>query len=193
MANEFKVKNGIKFPDNTIQTTAATGGSSATITDDTATNTTQYVVMARSTSGNFSTAYVDSTALAYNPSSGVITFDTGTILQMNAYRETASSPSITSNVLTLDLAAANCFTVSLNANVTTLTINNIAASNKVSSLTLVLTANGTAYSITWPGSFKWPGGTAPTLTSTNNKRDIITAFTTDAGTTWLAFISGQNL
>lgn len=26
MANEFKVKNGIKFPDNTIQTTAATGG-----------------------------------------------------------------------------------------------------------------------------------------------------------------------
>lgn len=27
MANEFKVKNGIKFPDNTIQTTASTGGS----------------------------------------------------------------------------------------------------------------------------------------------------------------------
>jgi hypothetical protein len=26
MANEFKVKNGIKFPDNTVQTTAATGG-----------------------------------------------------------------------------------------------------------------------------------------------------------------------
>jgi hypothetical protein len=26
MANEFKVKNGIQFPDNTIQTTAATGG-----------------------------------------------------------------------------------------------------------------------------------------------------------------------
>lgn len=28
MANEFKVKNGIKFPDDTIQTTAATGGGS---------------------------------------------------------------------------------------------------------------------------------------------------------------------
>jgi hypothetical protein len=32
MANEFKVKNGIKFPDNTIQTTAATGGGSGTVT-----------------------------------------------------------------------------------------------------------------------------------------------------------------
>jgi hypothetical protein len=31
MANEFKVKHGIKFPDNTIQTTAATGGASVTI------------------------------------------------------------------------------------------------------------------------------------------------------------------
>jgi hypothetical protein len=30
MANEFKVKNGIKFPDNTIQTTAATGGGGGT-------------------------------------------------------------------------------------------------------------------------------------------------------------------
>ena len=29
MANEFKVKNGIKFADNTVQTTAATGSSSS--------------------------------------------------------------------------------------------------------------------------------------------------------------------
>jgi hypothetical protein len=29
MANEFKVKHGIKFPDNTVQTTAATGGGSS--------------------------------------------------------------------------------------------------------------------------------------------------------------------
>lgn len=31
MANEFKVKNGIKFADNTVQTTAATGGTSVSI------------------------------------------------------------------------------------------------------------------------------------------------------------------
>lgn len=31
MANEFKVKNGIKFPDNTIQMTAATAGGSVSV------------------------------------------------------------------------------------------------------------------------------------------------------------------
>lgn len=36
MANEFKVKNGIKFPDDTIQTTAATGGSGISWTKKTA-------------------------------------------------------------------------------------------------------------------------------------------------------------
>lgn len=43
MANEFKVKNGIKFPDNSIQTTAATGGGAAVWFGDTAPgNTTTY-------------------------------------------------------------------------------------------------------------------------------------------------------
>lgn len=32
MANEFKVKNGVKFPDNSIQTTAFTGGGTGTVT-----------------------------------------------------------------------------------------------------------------------------------------------------------------
>lgn len=33
MANEFKVKNGIKFPDNTVQTTAASGSAAVTVSD----------------------------------------------------------------------------------------------------------------------------------------------------------------
>lgn len=172
MANEFKVKNGIKFPDNTIQTTAATGGGSGSgiswskktanytavsgdflLTDTTAgtftitlpaspsvgnfivfadagswninnliiarngstieglsedlylnisgiqvdliydgstwevfafsapsidlnndnsTNTTQYLTMTRSTSGAMNSAYISSTGLSYNPSTGTL-------------------------------------------------------------------------------------------------------------------------
>lgn len=169
MANEFKVKNGIKFPDDTIQTTAATGGSgiswtkkttnytavsgdflltdtssasftvtlpaspsegdfvvfadianwqtnnliiarngstieglsedlylnisgiqvdliydgttwevfafsapSIDVTDDTSSNVTQYLTMARSTTGQLNSAYVSSTGLTYNPSTGTL-------------------------------------------------------------------------------------------------------------------------
>jgi hypothetical protein len=38
----------------------------------------------------------------------------------------------------------------------------------------------------------WPGGTAPTLTSTNGKEDIFSFVTIDGGTTWFAFNGGQN-
>lgn len=44
MANEFKVKNGIKFPDDTIQTTAATGGGSSSLTIDN--KTSAYTIVA---------------------------------------------------------------------------------------------------------------------------------------------------
>jgi hypothetical protein len=37
---------------------------------------------------------------------------------------------------------------------------------------------------------KWPGGTAPTLTTTNGKYDIF-SFIYD-GTNWYGFIGGQN-
>jgi hypothetical protein len=39
----------------------------------------------------------------------------------------------------------------------------------------------------------WPGGTAPTLTSTYGKRDVFSFVTVDGGTTWMAVISGQNI
>jgi hypothetical protein len=58
---------------------------------------------------------------------------------------------------------------------------------------LILEADGTQRTITWPASFLWSGGTAPTITSTNAKKDAIVFMTYDAGTTFLAFVAGQNL
>ena len=108
------------------------------------------------------------------------------------YAETLTSPSISSNTLTLNIENGNVFTVSLNANITTLTIQNPPASGNGGSFTLRFTADGTGRTVTWGASVKWPGGTAPTLTSTNNKVDTFVFFTTDAGTTWYAFVAGQN-
>lgn len=65
----------------------------------------------------------------------------------------------------------------------------IYSSNRSFTVTLLL-RNGGAYTIAWPNSVKWSGGTAPTLST--NKCDIITLITFDSGTTWLGLLSGSN-
>ena len=107
------------------------------------------------------------------------------------YAEVATSPTISGGTLALNLENGNVFTVSLNAAITTLTISNPPASGRAGSFTLILTADGTARAVTWPAVVKWPGGTAPTLTSTNGKRDVLTFLTTDGGTAWLGSVAGQ--
>lgn len=107
-------------------------------------------------------------------------------------KETKTAPSISTNTLTIDCSAGNVFAVSLNANITTLSFSNVPSSGTAFGLTLLLTADGTARTITWGASVKWPGGTAPTLTSTNAKVDTFVLFTHDGGTTWYAFTGGQN-
>ena len=109
------------------------------------------------------------------------------------YNETTSSPSISSNTLTLDLSAAQVFNVSLNANITTLTISNTPATSNTSiGFTLIFTADGTARTVTWPAAVKWANNDPPALTSTNGKRDILSFMSPDNGTTWFGFIGGLN-
>lgn len=58
--------------------------------------------------------------------------------------------------------------------------------------TLFIKQDGTGgRTITWPSSVKWPGGVAPTITSTANKVDKIT-FQCPDGTNWFAVVNGQN-
>ena len=122
------------------------------------------------------------------------TTQTGILKLGSVMVEAYSNVSISTNTLTLNLSTAGIFNVTLNANITTLTLTNYpSAAGQVASFILVLTADGTARSITWPASFRWPGGTAPTPTSTLNKEDVYAFFTLDGGTNWQAFISGQNL
>ena len=108
--------------------------------------------------------------------------------------ETVSAPTISTGALTLDLSNSTIFNVNLNASVTSLTISNApATSNKATGFILILTADGTARTIAWPLSVKWANGSAPSITSTNGKKDVLTFFTADNGTSYNAFISGQNI
>lgn len=106
--------------------------------------------------------------------------------------EVSASATISAGTLTLDLSTAGVFYVNLNANITTLTISNTQTPG-ASAFTLIFIADGTPRSVTWGAPILWPGGTPPTLTSTNGKDDIFSFVTLDGGTTWFGFTGGQNL
>jgi hypothetical protein len=112
---------------------------------------------------------------------------------LKGYGEVKTAPTISSGTLTLNLANGNVFDVALNANITTLTITNPPASGTAGSFTLNLTADGTARTVTWGASVKWANAVAPILTSTNGKVDVFVLYTLTGGTTWYAFMAGQNL
>ncbi|HZR02336.1 MAG TPA: hypothetical protein VFA81_04080 [Burkholderiales bacterium] len=62
----------------------------------------------------------------------------------------------------------------------TVTVTNPPAS-VACGLVLVL-VNGGAFTITWPASFKWPGGVVPTLSSSGT--DMLAFISDSAGATW---------
>jgi hypothetical protein len=176
--------NALTFDTATI----TLGGTIAT------TNSTVNLLNVTATTINFAGA---ATTLNIGPTGGTGTIDVNrnTIQEatLKFYNEPTSSPAISSGTLTLDLSAAQVFTVSLNASVTTLTISNTpATASRSIGFTLILTADGTARTVAWGAAVLWPGGTGPTLTSTNGKKDVFSFVTTDGGTTWLGFVGGQN-
>lgn len=114
-------------------------------------------------------------------------------------KEFRSTQAISAGVLNLNINHA-VSAVSLNANVTSIVLaNNTATATLVPSHTIEFTADGTARTVVWPNGngtstllFKWPGGTAPTLTSVNGKRDVI-FLKPVSQFLWDAFVVGQNL
>lgn len=109
-----------------------------------------------------------------------------------AYQETKVAPSISTNTLTINCATANVFVVPLNANINTLTFTNVPTTGLAFGLTLAFVADGTSRTITWGAAVKWPASAPPTMSSTNGKVDTFVFYTYDGGSTWYAFIAGQN-
>ena len=105
----------------------------------------------------------------------------------------ASSPAISGGVLNLDYAAGPIFKVSLNAAITSITFSNLPASGHMASITIRFTADGTVRAITWPPSVRWGSAGAPSaMTGTSGKVDYVQLVSVDGGTTWDAFLNGQN-
>jgi len=107
-------------------------------------------------------------------------------------QETQVTASIIAGGLTLNCNLANVFTVTMNANISSLAFTNVPVSGVAYALTLVMIADGTSRTVTWGASVLWESGAAPTLTSTNGKKDVFVLLTYDAGSTWLAYVAAQN-
>lgn len=75
--------------------------------------------------------------------------------------------------------------LTLTAN-TTLTFPTLASGK---SFTVALTQDSTgSRTVTWPGTVKWPNGTAPTLTTTAGKTDLLSFVSID-GVSWLGSVT----
>jgi len=90
---------------------------------------------------------------------------------------------------TFDLSTANFFSATVDQ-ASTFTFSNPPASGDFGAFVMELT-NGGAYTITWPTSVDWPGGTAVTLTASGVDQLVFT--TRDGGTTWYGFVAGLDI
>lgn len=114
--------------------------------------------------------------------------------QLKNFSETVAALTISGGTLSVDMATANVFSFTLNANISTTLGLNIPSTGKFCAITYIITANGTAYTWAWlTSTVKWPGGIGPTLTSTVGKVDIFVVSTWDGGTTWYGAVVGQNM
>ena len=82
---------------------------------------------------------------------------------------------------TMNLTLGTYFSCTVSTGATTFAVSNPAASGLVSSFTLELT-NAGSQTLTWMSGTKWPGGSAPTFTTSGV--DLLVCSTRDAATTW---------
>lgn len=105
----------------------------------------------------------------------------------NGYTEETSAAN-TSTAYTIDLANGSVQYLTLTGNCTYTFPTPVAGK----SFTLIQKQDATGgRTVTWPASVKWPGGTAPTLTSAASKADKF-IFTAVDGSSWLGSNGGQN-
>ena len=108
----------------------------------------------------------------------VVATGTGSSIQSPVYLTTANANTTVSGTYAVDLSQANYFKYTITGS-TVFTFINPSTSAEVF---VMVMANGGSYSITWPSTVRWPGGTVPTLTTTGT--DVLVFSTDDSGSNY---------
>jgi lysophospholipase L1-like esterase len=123
-------------------------------------------------------------------------FDAGAMAANNAAKKIDNglrSASLLGNMgasKTLDASTVSAFTGTLNSATCTLSISGaIAGMETKLTLTLIQDATGSRL-VTWPSGTRWPGGTAPTLSTSANAADMVELISYDGGTIWYGRLLG---
>ena len=112
--------------------------------------------------------------------------------------EKIGSSTVSGTTVTVNLATGNFFVFDLESASGTITTFSIAnantTANMLSNFIVKVIQGSTDREFNWGGltAFKWPAATAPTLTTGNNKVDILSFTTYDNGTTWYGQLVGQD-
>lgn len=133
--------------------------------------------------GNGGTGVTTSTGTGNNVLSNAPTFTSATFT--GGAQTTPSAVTFSATAMTVDCSLSNVFTTTFTANVTTApTISNPRDGQTIN---WFITQDATGgRTMTWPTSFKWPGGTAGVLSTPANDVDLVVATYRSATGFWYA-------
>ena len=181
---------GTNTGDNTVAT-ALTGTPSITVATVTTTGNIELGHATDTTISRVSAGVVAIEGVNIDTVSGTATLTNKTLIKPTI---NGSIPAITAATdgatITFDLSASNIQTVTLGGN-RTLALSNVSTGQV---FMLELTQDGTgSRTVTWFSTIKWAsGGTAPTLTTTANKKDTFGFRCTGSGT-YDGYVVGSNI
>jgi len=111
-------------------------------------------------------------------------------LQIDSHQGVITADTQSTGTWTCNLATSDWHTITLTQSITTLTLTSPSVGQQ---FTLVVIQGGSgSYTVAWFSTIKWPGGTAPTLTTTVGKADVFSFKCVSSGQ-YYGFIVGQNL
>lgn len=111
-------------------------------------------------------------------------------VDLQTFSESIEEGASPGTAYTIDVSAASVHDVTLDDDCT-FTFSNPPPDGRAGAFTLVLRQDGTGgHSVAWPASVDWPGGSAPSLSTSASSVDVLTFITLDEGTTWLGMLAG---
>jgi hypothetical protein len=102
-------------------------------------------------------------------------------------RNIVTAVSSSSGVVTIDCSLGDYFVLTLTENVTGWALTNVPPACSI--MIRIMQGAGTAYTVAWPASFRWQGGTDGVVSTALGSRDRLAITTDDTGATWDATLA----